>query len=360
MGGLLDNIGNDVSAVINGVEHIAQDFGKLVEQAASDLASLGVGMFGGMEEFIQFLIHLGEDPVHVISRLWSHIVSYGGEAASVLEETAHGVLTYGLIGFCTHKANQAVAPVKNALNEQTHRGKQIADLHQDTLTTMQNKLTLLTTSGSAANLSMTWQGAGADAMTTSFGDISQLINQLNDQIHNNNQQAVLNNAFIQGLEFTGAVAIGMAVLDILLIIVNAIILIGSAAFAGVGVVAGAAIDALLDASVLALELEILAALVAADALLWLMGTLLIYSISIVQDIHTNIVYSTTKETPNGEEIRVRKLKNREVKNLKDDDGTPFEQEKARQGYPANADIYVDQDGNYWIGMPGSDHVEPFP
>jgi hypothetical protein len=107
-------------------------------------------------------------------------------------------------------------------------------------------------------------------------------------------------------------------------------------------------------------LEAIAVLIGADLLAWLLGTLLIYSISVVEDIKIHIVFSTEKTTPDGQTIRVRPLKNREVKNLRTDDGTPFEKEKGKMGYPANAEIYVDQDGNYWIGMPGSNYVEPFP
>lgn len=297
MGNPLDDITGSFSAMINGVEHVAQDAQTLIGKAAGELESLGIGTFGGMEGFIQFLIHLGEDPVHVISQLWSRITAHGGTATSVLEEMAHGIETYGLTGYFTRMTNQAVSPIKDALNGQTKRASQIADLHQTTVSTMQKKLTTLTavttpsstpmtwqgtstdvTTGTApSTMTMAWQGTAADTMNASFGDISQFLSQLNDQIHNNGQQASLNHAFLQVLEFTEYVAIGMVVLDILLVIVNAVILVGSAAFAGVGVLAGAAIDALLDTGVLALEIEILLALVAADALAWLIGTLAIYA-----------------------------------------------------------------------------------
>lgn len=270
-------MGNPFSAVINGVEHIGKSMEDLVGKATGELESLGIGMFGSRGEFIQFLIHLGEDPVHVISTLWSHTSGHGGDPFSVLEELANGVLTYGLTNYCTQKANQAVAPIRSALNDHNTRGQQVVNVHQTTLTVTQSKLNTLTGNASAANLPMTWQGAGADAMTTSFSGISQFIEQLNEQMHTNQQQIALNNAFIQGLELTGAVAIGMLVLDILLVAVNAIILVGGTVVApGVGTLAGAGIDALLDAGVLALELEILAAMVATDALIWLAGTLAIY------------------------------------------------------------------------------------
>jgi hypothetical protein len=75
---------------------------------------------------------------------------------------------------------------------------------------------------------------------------------------------------------------------------------------------------------------------------------------------SGILFSIKKETPDGRIIRVRVLKDREVKTLKTDDGKPFEREKGSQGYPPKAEIYIDPDGNYWIGLPGSDFVERFP
>lgn len=121
----------------------------------------------------------------------------------------------------------------------------------------------------------------------------------------------------------------------------------------------------------AAEIEILLTLLGADALLWLLGTLLIYAIShpislpthtafpITKPISTNTVFATKLQTADGP-IRARKLSKGEVKKLRDENGTPFEQVKSKLGYPAPADIYVDQDGNYWIVMPGSDYAEPFP
>jgi hypothetical protein len=124
------------SAVINGIEHVAGDMGTLVDHAVNELASLGIGSFSGMEAFIQFLIQLGEDPVHVISALAAHILQYGGEVPSVLEDLASGVLSRGLTGYFTLKTNQALSPVRDALNQQTTRGNQIAELHQTTISTM--------------------------------------------------------------------------------------------------------------------------------------------------------------------------------------------------------------------------------
>lgn len=74
---------------------------------------------------------------------------------------------------------------------------------------------------------------------------------------------------------------------------------------------------------------------------------------------SEILFSVKKETADGRTIRVRPLKDGEVKKLTVSDGTSFEEEKSKLGYPPTAVIYIDQDGNYWIGMPNSDHVESF-
>lgn len=77
------------------------------------------------------------------------------------------------------------------------------------------------------------------------------------------------------------------------------------------------------------------------------------------DASPTIVFATKLNTADGP-VRARKLSNGEVKKLRDDDGIPFEKIKQKLGYPANADIYVDENGDYWIVMPGSDWAEPFP
>jgi hypothetical protein len=121
---------NPFSAVINGVEHVVDDMEQLIGKAVGELESLGIAAFGGMGAFIHFLVSIGEDPVHVISSLVAHISRFGGDVIHVLEETAHGVMTYGVTKFFEMKATQALAPIKDALNQQTVRGSQVSTVHQ--------------------------------------------------------------------------------------------------------------------------------------------------------------------------------------------------------------------------------------
>ncbi len=359
--GILDGVEHTFSAVIGGVEHWAGDLGTLIDHAVSQLESFGIAAYGDIRLLVEYLIKLGEDPVSVLSRLGSHISSIGGDVVSTLEEIAHGVLTYGLIEFLKMKVEQALTPVKDLLEQNIIRGQMVADVHRTTLDTMQAKLTLLT-SGSASS-GMAWQGQSVEAMSASFADISTFINQLSDQIQHDGTQARLNQAFIQILEGIGIIAAGLAIIDIFLAIASAVVVVATA---GVGALPVGAIDA----GVLAAQLDFLLALVAADCLIWLIGTLAIYvahhvilhttTIPITRPIGSGKLYSTIKTTPDGQRIRVRKLSNGEVKRLRTEDGTPFEQEKQNVGGRSTDDIYVDQNGDYWIGRPGSDQVEPFP
>lgn len=271
-------MGNPFSAIINGVEHVANDMEQLVGHAVGELESLGIATFGGMSEFIHFLISMGEDPVHVISTLVSHISRFGGDVVQVLEETAHGVMTYGITKFFEMKATQALAPVKDALNQQTTRGSQVAAVHQTTIKTMQTKLDALTASNTTSG--MAWQGASVSQMNASFADISQFLNQLNDQIQHDSQQATLNRTFLQILEIIGGLAIGLAVLDILLLIASCItITVVTVGTAGVGDAVAVPLVTVAWGGLLTSELEFLLALVGADALIWLIGTIAIYVIS---------------------------------------------------------------------------------
>lgn len=75
-------------------------------------------------------------------------------------------------------------------------------------------------------------------------------------------------------------------------------------------------------------------------------------------LDTTTLFATKLNTEKGP-VRARKLSNGEVKRLSEN-GKSFEQIKAKEGYSAKADIYVDQDGNYWIVEPGANWAESFP
>lgn len=343
-------MGNVFSAIINGIEHVAQDIESLVSKAASDLEELGILVTEGVSWLVKFLIQEGEDPVAAISRLSSRISSMGGDVVGTLEELVSGIMSDGLTGFAQKKVSQALTPMQEALQKNSAQGLAIAQVHQTTLKTVQARLDALTLQGNASGLA--WQGYGADAMYTSFGDISGVINDLTVAFENGGPQDKLN--IICGGALAGIVVVGGIVLLCEFVVVCIVAIAGLVTGPGDLAILGG------GAALMAETLEVIETLIIADLLAWLVGTVLIYTVNAVKELEITIVFSTTKETSTGQRIRVRPLKSREVKNLRADDGTPFEQEKARQGYPANAEIYVDPDGNYWIGMPGSDYVEPFP
>ncbi|MDQ2902730.1 MAG: hypothetical protein M3Y81_04150 [Chloroflexota bacterium] len=292
---LIGDVEHGFSAVINGVEQVGKDVESLVGHAMGDLASLGIGSFGDMAAFVRWLLELGEDPVSVISALAARAASLGGDVGPVLSEVAAGVLSQGLQSFCTQVLTQAVAPIIGTLTAQITRGDQVAAVHQTTLNTMHSRLTALTTGTTGAGA---WQGASPDAMLVSFGEIAPFLSQLGDQIEHNGQQASLNRTFIQILEGIGVLAAGMVVLDVLLLIVEGVIaLFGLLIGPGDILIVGG--EALLDAGMVAAEIEILLTLLGTDALLWLLGTLLIYAISHPWNLSTTTGTSTTTKNTVG-------------------------------------------------------------
>jgi hypothetical protein len=106
------------SAIIGGIEHTAEDFGSLLDSAASEIESLGISMAGGTYHLVKFLLTSGEDPVAAIQQITSRIESVGGDIASTLDELGSGILQYGLYGFAQKKANELLTPLQNSL--QTH------------------------------------------------------------------------------------------------------------------------------------------------------------------------------------------------------------------------------------------------
>ncbi|MBV9691257.1 MAG: hypothetical protein JO202_16275 [Ktedonobacteraceae bacterium] len=255
------------SAMINGIEHVADDFGKLLDTALKELESLGIGTFEGLEGFVHFLLEMGQDPVHVISSMIGHIEHIGGSVIPTMEEIALGVVNQGLTGFATAKLNQVVEPVRGALQQQNRVGMQVADVHKTTMSVMQTRLTSLTTAQASG---VTWQGPGATEMNTQFTSLSNSLTQLNLNIDAGGAQQSLNNACLLVLEGIGVLAAGLAILDILLIVVEAVVAVATG---GTAVL----VEAPLDAALLAAQIDLILSLVAADLIIWIVGTLAIYA-----------------------------------------------------------------------------------
>lgn len=331
------------SAIIGGIEHTAEDFGSLLDSAASEIESLGISMAGGTYHLVKFLLTSGEDPVAAIQQITSRIESVGGDIASTLDELGSGILQYGLYGFAQKKANELLTPLQNSLHQNTAQGQTIASLHQTSISTMQARLNALKASG--------WQGQHTETMQLSFNALSANLTSLGNPLDSGGAQGALNTAceiVIAGIAIVGGVVIVCEIAAACIVAVAGLV-------TGPGEVIVAPVDGAALVGAIAATLTLMLELIGGALATWLAGTLLIY---VAEQVKINIVYATELDTPNGK-VRARKLTSREVKNLSED-GQPFEKIKRKQGYPANADIWVDQDGNYWITMPGSNYAEPFP
>lgn len=120
------------------------------------------------------------------------------------------------------------------------------------------------------------------------------------------------------------------------------------------VAAGIAVDALL--AFLATEEGL--ALFAATAIV-ITGLTHPHLLSVSQTgVNLGKLFSKMKTTSDGRRIRVRKLSPKEVSKLQAEWGQSFH--RAKKGYKATDEIYEDENGEYWIGRPGSDNVVEFP
>ncbi len=262
-------MGNPFSAIINGIEHVAQDMESLVSKAASELESIGIAVTGDIGWFVRFLIEAQEDPVVVISQLSQRITQVGGEIGSTLETLASGVMTYGLLGFAQQKATEALKPLVDGLPQSSKRGQAIADVHHTTLATMKTKLDALKTGGNLADIG--WQGPSADAMSASFDDLSGIINGITSTLEYGGPQDKLN-IICAGL-LAGIVVVGAIVLVCEIIVTCIVAVPGALTGPGDLVVLGG------GGALIAATLDIMVTLILTDLIAWLGGSILIYSIA---------------------------------------------------------------------------------
>lgn len=246
---------------------MADDFEKLMGQALKEVESLGFGVFGGMEGFVRFLIQMEQDPVHVISKMIGHIEEIGGSVIPTMEEIALGVVNQGLTGFATTKLNQVIEPMHTALEKQSKVGTQVANVHQTTLSVMQTRLNALTIA--QAN-GASWSGPGAMEMTTQFNSLSLSLSGLNLEIGTDGAQQMLNTACLIALGGIAVLAIGLAIADVLIVIVEAVVAVATAGGALV-------IEGPVDVGLTAAEITLILQLIAADLTIWIVGTLAIYA-----------------------------------------------------------------------------------
>ena len=226
------------------------------------------------------MIEAGEDPVTTISHLCSRIESLGGDVGSSLEELASGIMTYGLMGFAEKKVKQAIAPLDESLRQSSIKAQAVANVHQTTLHTMQTKLDALQTGGAGG---MGWKGSSVESMQASFTTLSGGISGLTVPLEGDGAQARLNQACEQAL--INIVVVG-AIVVVLEIIVTAIVVV-----AGVETGPGELVILGGGGALIAQTLEIIAFLIGAELLLWLLGTLAIY---VVQEIQGISIYHMSK------------------------------------------------------------------
>ena len=277
MGGLLGDIEGGFSAVINGVEHVGKDLESLVSKAAGEVEALGISVTGDVGWLIKWLIQAGEDPVSVISDLSAHITKVGGDVVGTLEQLASGIMSDGLMGFAQKKVKQALAPMQDALQKNSAQGPSIVQLHQTTLNTMRVQLDALTVKGNTSG--MTWQGPSADEMNASFGNISGMITNLNAPLDNGSAQDRLNQICIRALE--AIVVIGGIVLICEMVVTIIVAIPGLLTGPGDLVILGG------GGALMAETLEAIVALVGADLLAWLVGSIAIYVINHPPAIHSS-------------------------------------------------------------------------
>jgi hypothetical protein len=283
MGGLLGDIEGGFSAVINGVEHVGKDLESLVDKAVGEVESLGITVTGDVGWLIKWLIQAGEDPVSVISDLSAHITKVGGDVVGTLEQLASGIMSDGLMGFAQKKVKQALAPMQDALQKNSAQGPSIVQVHQTTLNTMRVQLDALTAKGNTTGA--TWQGPSADAMNASFGSISNTITNLNAPLDSGSAQDRLNQVCGQALEAILVVGGIVLVCEMVVTIIVAIPALASGP--GDLVVLGA------GAALMAETLEAIEILVAADLLVWLVGSIAIYVINHPISLPTHTTFPIT-------------------------------------------------------------------
>lgn len=335
-------MGNPFSAIINGIEHVAQDMESLVSKAASELESLGIAVTGDVGWLIKFLIEAQEDPVVVINQLSQRIVKMGGEIGSTLGTLASGIMTHGLMGFAQQKVTEALRPLTDGLPQSSKRGQAIANVHHTTLTTVKTKLDALTTSGNLADIG--WQGPSADAMVTSFGNISGTINQMISAFENGGPQDKLN--IVCGGALAGIVVVGGIVL-VCEMIVTIIVAIP-------GLVTGPGDLAILGSggALMAGTLEAMETLVGADLLAWLLGSILIYVITHPISFgsqHTGV----PNNGPGGANTAQASASNLPLPGQAVSGGRVYIPPKSGHGQPVRKGKgFVDAKGNIWEWAPG--------
>lgn len=303
MGGILDTLGS----LWNDVEHAGDFVFHSMEEAISHLAGLGVPAFASLEQFIHFLISMGENPFTFLPHMVNVINSRGGNVVQVLEELAVGFITEGPVPFTQKQLTKVINPVLDGLNQHTQTAHMVASIHQDTITQVQQKLTVLRHGN---NGSPGLQGDFALALDKQFASIHTNVTQLitplgassvtstsdpwgefGDRVGQANQE------FERALERVPQWEIaGFVLLDLAVIVVFCVVDVGGLlTTAGIVDVPLVPLETVVFAGLVLLELEILGLWV--PFVTWLFQILAAVEVLVKEEVQT-VIQNATKPTPN--------------------------------------------------------------
>lgn len=292
--GLFDDLGN----LWNDVEHVGSVVFHSMEDVLSHLDTLGVPFFASLPQFVQFIVSIGENPFTFLPRLVGIASGRGANPVQALEELAQGLLTEGPQAFAQKQVRKVIDPMIQQVQAHTQVSQSVGALHQNTITQVQQKLTALRTGN---NGSLGLQGNFATALDTHFQVVQTSVSALTSPLNpggsagndpptqwHNQAQAAINQAFIFALEGIVVVAIGLAIVDLIILVLEIILAIIGGVITievgGLGAVAIGGGESLIDVGLIAAELSFIGDLILADAAIWAAATLIALAVYRIEEL----------------------------------------------------------------------------
>ncbi len=312
--GLFDDLGN----LWNDVEHAGSMVFHSMEDVVSHLGTLGVPFFASLPQFVQFIVSIGENPFTFLPRLVGVASGHGANPVQTLEELAQGILTEGSQAFAQKQVKRVIDPIIQQVQAHTQVSQSIGALHQNTITQVQQKLTALRT-GNDGSLGL--QGDFATALDTHFQVVQTSVNTMTAPLNPsgsgggdggilqqyNRAQAAIDQAFVFGLEVIVGVAIGLAIVDIIILVLEIIAAAIAGAltieFAGGGGLLVGGAESLIDVGLIAAELSFIGDLILADAAIWAVATLINFAVYEIRELiyqHQHALVTSRPILPNPE------------------------------------------------------------
>ncbi len=294
--GLFDDLGN----LWNDVEHAGSMVFHTMEDVVSHLGTLGVPSFASLPQFVQFIVSIGENPFTFLPRLVGIASGHGVNPVQALEEMAFGILSEGPQAFAQKQVKRVTDPMIQQVRMHTQVSQSVGALHQNTITQVQQKLTALRTGSSG---SQGLQGDFATALDTHFQVVQTSVNTMTAPMNPsgssgggdggilqqyNQAQAAIDQAFIVGLEIIAGVAIGLAIVDVIILVLEIIVaILGGVITIEVGGLGGVVIgggEAVVDVGLIAAELSFIGDLILADAAIWAAATLINFAVYEIREL----------------------------------------------------------------------------